>query len=313
MRAAKRRTSRLRSGGNAGPSTAVEAAGSHRANPMDGVTASNLPSHLLGERSVLEAFSRQESRALYLGDNTVLCRVLGKYLVYADAQETGIAPHLALDGYWESWITLTLARTLRRGCYCVDVGANHGYYTLIMADAVGPEGRVAPVEPTPRLAELLRQTLDVNGFPQVEVVQKAAANTNGKTLQLVVPARRSLNARLAEVAGPTEEAVAVESVTIDALTQNWPRVDLIKIDVEGAEEDVWQGMAETLRANRGLCVILEFNAPRYEDPRSFLRTIEQEGFALRYIDVDAEVKDVTVDRLLRENVGDDWMLYLVRR
>jgi hypothetical protein len=41
--------------------------------------------------------------------------------------------------------------------------------------------------------------------------------------------------------------------------------------------------------------------------------IEQAGFALRYIDVDAEVKDITVDRLLSEQVGDDWMLYLTRR
>lgn len=275
--------------------------------------SSTLPTHLVGERSLLEGLSRQESRSLYLGDNTVLCRVLGKYLVYADSQETGITPHLALDGYWESWITLALARTVRPGWYCLDVGANHGYYTLVMADAVGREGRVAPIEPTPRLADLLRQTLDVNGFQNVDVVQKAASSTDGKKLQLVVPARRSLNARLAEVAGPTDEVVAVESVTIDSLTREWPRVDLIKIDVEGAEEDVWQGMERTVAANRGLCVILEFNAPRYDDASRFLRTIEESGFALRYIDVDAEVKNTTVDQLVTEQVGDDWMLYLVRR
>ena len=151
---------------------------------------------------MLEAVSRQESRAVYLGEETVLCRVLGKYLMYADAQETGITPHLCMDGYWESWITVVLARTLRPGWHCLDIGANHGYYTLIMADAVGQHGRVAPVEPTPRLAELLRQTLDVNGFPGVTVVQKAASRTDGDTLRLVVPPHRSMNARLSEVAGP---------------------------------------------------------------------------------------------------------------
>ena len=134
----------------------------------------------------------------------------------------------------------------------------------------------------------------------------------GRTLQLVIPARRSLNAHLAEVAGPTEDAVAVESVTIDALTRDWPRVDLIKIDVEGAEESVWRGMERTISDNPDLVVILEFNVPRYEDPRAFLGTIESAGFALRYIDVDTEVKDVSVERLLSEQVGDDWMLYLAR-
>ncbi len=102
-------------------------------------------------------------------------------------------------------------------------------------------------------------------------------------------------------------------MTIDALTRDWPRVDLIKIDVEGAEESVWGGMERTISDNSDLVVILEFNVPRYEDPRAFLATIASAGFALRYIDVDAEVKDVTVDRLVSENVGDDWMLYLARR
>jgi FkbM family methyltransferase len=274
---------------------------------------STLPAHFVGERSTLEAVSRQESRAVYLGDRSVLCRVLGKYLVYADAQETGITPHLAMDGYWESWITVALARTVRPGWHCLDVGANHGYYTLIMADAAGPEGRVVPIEPTPRLAELLRETLDVNGFPGVPVVQKAATATDGDRLQLVIPPRRSLNARLSEEPGPGDAVVEVESITIDALTADWPRVDLIKIDVEGAEQSVWQGMQRTLAGNAGLIVILELNVARYADPPAFLSAIEHAGFTLRYIDVDTEVKGVTIDELLSRQVGEDWMLYLARR
>jgi FkbM family methyltransferase len=227
---------------------------------------SALPPHLL-DRDMLEAASRAESRAVYLGQETVLCRVLGKYLMYADAQETGITPHLCMDGYWESWITVALARTVRPGWHCLDVGANHGYYTLIMADAVGREGRVIPVEPTPRLADLLRQTLDVNGFPYVTVAAEAASDTNGETLQLVIPPRRSMNARVAHEAGPNDMVVEVKSVTIDALTRDWPRVDLIKIDVEGAEESVWRGMERTIAESSRLVVILEFNVERYDDAR----------------------------------------------
>jgi FkbM family methyltransferase len=273
---------------------------------------SRLPTHLISDRSLLERVSREHSRAQYMGDRTVLCRVLGKYLVYADSQETGITPHLAMDGFWEPWITLALARTVRPGWHCLDVGANHGYYSLLLADGAGPNGRVAPIEPTPRLAELLRETLDVNGFPYVDVVQKAASDADGKTLQLVIPAHRSLNAHLAETAGPADETVPVESVTIDTVTGEWPRVDLVKIDVEGAEESVWRGMERTLAENRDLTVVLEFNAARYADGRAFLGAIQSSGFPLRYIDVDAEVKPATVERLLTEQVGDDWMLYLAR-
>jgi FkbM family methyltransferase len=280
----------------------------------DAVTPhSHLPTHLISDRALLEAVSREHSRALYLGDRTVVCRVLGKYLVYADSQETGITPHLAMDGFWEPWITLALARTVRPGWHCLDVGANHGYYTLVLADGAGAEGRVVPIEPTPRLASLMRQTLDVNGFPTVEILEKAASDEDGRTLQLVIPAHRSLNAHLAETAAPTDEAVAVESVTIDAVTRDWPRVDLIKIDVEGAEESVWRGMTQTLAGNADLVVVLEFNAGRYADPRAFVETIQAAGFPLRHVEVDGSIGDVTVERLLTEHVGDDWMLYLARR
>jgi FkbM family methyltransferase len=261
---------------------------------------------------MLETVSRQESRAVYVGQDTVLCRVLGKYLIYADAQETGITPHLTMKGYWESWITVLLARTLRPGWHCLDLGANHGYYTLVMADLVGPRGRVVSVEPTPRLAELLRETLDVNEFPGVTVVQKAASRTDGDKLRLVIPRRRSMNASVTEVGGPTDAAFDVDTVTVDALTREWPRVDLIKIDVEGAEEDVWQGMQRTIEQNPRLVVILEFNVDRSEDPRGFLEAIELAGFRLRYIDFEADVRDVTIDQLLRRQVGQDWMLYLAR-
>ena len=272
-----------------------------------------LPPHLTGDRPLLETVSRDHSRAVYVGNRTLLCRVLGKYLVYADAQETGITPHLAMDGYWESWITLAIARAVRPGAHCLDIGANHGYYTLVMADAAGPNGRVVPVEPTPRLAEMLRQTLDINGFPGVEVLAKAATDSDDRTLQLVIPARRSLNARLSDEAEATDEVVPVQSVTVDAITRDWPRVDVIKIDVEGAEEGVWQGMQRTISQNPGLILILEFNVARYDDPKGFAQAIKSVGFPLRYIDIDAEVKDVTVDELLTNQVGDDWMLYLARR
>ena len=263
---------------------------------------------------MLEAVSRQESRAVYIGEQTVLCRVLGKYLMYADAQETGITPHLAMDGYWESWITVALARMLRPGWHCLDVGANHGYYTLIMADAVGPEGRVVPVEPTPRLADLLRQTLDVNGFPSVTVASTAATDTDGQTLQLVIPARRSMNARL--VRGRRADRRRGRGRDRDRRHAH-PRLAARRPDQDRRRGSgggrLAGGCSERSTQNPDLVVILELNVERYEDPRSFLEAIEHAGFRLRYIDFDAEVKDVTIDQLLRRRVGEDWMLYLARR
>ena len=101
-----------------------------------------IPSYLSSERGDLERLSRQHCHAVRLNERFVICRVLGKYILYADPEDVGLTPHLCLDGFWESWVTIAMARLLQPGWHCVDVGANHGYYTMIMADAVEPSGRV---------------------------------------------------------------------------------------------------------------------------------------------------------------------------
>jgi len=72
-------------------------------------------------------------------------------------------------------------------------------------------------------------------------------------------------------------------------------------------------MQRTIADNPDIVLLLELNVDRYDDPRSFITLIQEAGFRLRYIDIDAEVTDVTVDELLTRQVGQDWMLYLARR
>jgi FkbM family methyltransferase len=273
-----------------------------------------LPAYLKDDRVTLEAVSRRDAQALTVGDGVALCRVLGKYLVYADTEDAGIVPHLCFSGCWESWITLAVARLIRPGWRCVDVGANHGYYTLLMADGAGPTGTVVAVEPNTKPAQLLPLTLSVNGMGTwVEVVEKAASDTDGEQLELLIPAHFGLNARIAgRGEGVGAEAVEVETTTVDRLTRSWPRVDLIKIDVEGAEEAVWRGMQETLARNPDLIVILEVNADRYEDPRKFFSELERAGFPLRYINDDGDMTAIAVDELATRRRGQDWMLFLHR-
>jgi FkbM family methyltransferase len=272
-----------------------------------------LPSYLTSERCELEMLSRQHYQTARLSDRVLLCRVLGKYIVYADPEDVGITPHLCLDGFWESWITIAMARVLKPGWYCVDIGANHGYYTLIMADAIEANGRVLAVEPQPQLAELLRLTLEVNGLHRhTTVLQKAVADTVSKTTHLVVPRHRGLDATLHREATGADDVVEVETVTLDQITADWPRVDLIKIDAEGAEESIWRGMRQTLERHQGITIMMEINCARYANPQAFLHEILGAGFPLRYIDYDATIKNLTEEQILTNRIKEDWMLCLHR-
>jgi Protein-L-isoaspartate(D-aspartate) O-methyltransferase (PCMT) len=167
-----------------------------------------IPAYVTGDRFMLETVSRQQSQVLRLVGPAVLCRVLGKYLMFADADDFSVAPPLSLNGYWEPWTTLAIARALRPGMRAVDVGANHGYFSLLMADAAGHDGRVLAIEPNPRLAELLTRTFEVNGFrSRAAVLVRAAAASSGSTARLAIPPHRWADATIQHPPAPDDDVI----------------------------------------------------------------------------------------------------------
>jgi FkbM family methyltransferase len=256
---------------------------------------------------------RVAAQTSYLGNNTILCRVLSSYLLYGDTTDIGIVPHLAMNGCWEPALTMTMLHTLKQGWYCIDVGANHGYYSLLMASIVGKSGRVVAIEPNFKLAQLIRQSLTVNGFDAyASVLANAVSDKAGTIVKLAVPPGQTGHATIARPIMVDDEVMETETVTIDDLTADWGRVDYIKIDAEGAEEAIWRGMRQTLRKHRDITVILEFGMARYSDPKAFLQEILAEGFNLRYVDRDGAVKDLTLERCLTERTDRHWDLCLRR-
>ena len=261
----------------------------------------------------LRSTCRNACQTAYLGENLILCRVLANYLLYGDTRDIGIVPHLCLNGFWEPWVTLSMLRALKPGWHCLDVGANHGYYSLVMSSVIGPSGRVIALEPNRRLAEMVRKTLEVNGFnDRATAMANAVSSKSGEMVKLMIPPGHTGHASIKQTANATDEVMEVETVTIDQLTAEWPQVNFIKIDVEGAEEAVWRGMRETVQRNKDIIIVLEFGANRYPNPKAFLEEIVAEGFILRYIDYDTYPKELTIEECLSDRPNSYWDLYLSR-
>lgn len=257
------------------------------------------------------AVIREMCRAVPLSPDAVLCRALGRYKIYVDPLDEGLSPHLMLDGFWEFWNTEAILGFVRTGMTAVDVGANIGYFTLLLADLVGPEGRVHAAEPNPRMMSLMSRSVRLNGFEQrVSLHARPLSARSGELVTLHVPAGMPQNAHLRPADGG-DGAPVLTTTTLDELVGDGP-VDFIKIDAEGAEQAIWQGMGRVLARQAPLVVFMEFTPDRYPDAGAFLAQMLETGFALSVVDHREGVRPITPADVLAGPPNEDRMLVLAR-
>jgi FkbM family methyltransferase len=142
-----------------------------------------------------------------------------------------------------------MSAKLKPGDIAIDGGANIGGVTVFMAQCVGPKGKVIAVEMMPDTAALLRRNLALNALENVDVVEKALADTAGGVItarvRLGVFGQASITPLDTRSDGARE--VHVPKTTLDAVCAAAPRIALIKIDLEGAEMTALAGATETLK------------------------------------------------------------------
>lgn len=173
----------------------------------------------------------------------------------------GLRMHLRLDQFidrtvyfyaYEPCLTRTLLKRLSRGATFVDVGANIGYYTLLAARTVGPQGRVFSFEPQPEVYRRLSSNIQLNELTNVRVFNCALADTK-QTVTLCVPPQDVGfgHASLKEQGWESADRFEVEAHPLDdLLAGQTERVDVIKVDAEGAEAAILRGARNTLCDHR---------------------------------------------------------------
>ncbi len=179
-----------------------------------------------------------------------------------------------------------LPRLVRPGWVVADIGAHIGYYTVIFADLVGPRGRVHAFEPDATNFSLLARNVRLNRFRNV-VLERAAVADRTAPLTLYLAHENVADHRLFDFYGD-RVGVRVEGLRLDERLAG-ERVDLVKMDIQGAECAALAGMREMLRRrSHELALLTEF-APRLlaqygVEPVAYLRRLSHEGF--RFWDVD---------------------------
>lgn len=160
---------------------------------------------------------------------------------------------LILDQY-EPGVSARISSLLKPGMTFCDVGANLGIFTLLASRLVGPQGRVFAFEPIPENYTVLDRNIKLNDATNVSLICKAVSDKNGTTpiFLSIDSGSHSISSKPATSNG---NQLDVEMVRLDSMSEI-PRIDLLKIDVEGAELEVLAGLGELSVPN----VILEYNA-----------------------------------------------------
>ncbi len=193
------------------------------------------------------------------------------------------------SGLYEPKTVRLVHRLLRSGMTFVDVGAHLGWYTMLAARAVGRTGHVYAFEPEPSNFDLLRHNVAVNGYGGcVTLVRKAICETP-RRVSIFTSKEDSAYSSMYATPGVGTESFEVEATSLDHFFSEraWPHVDLIKIDIEGAEGTALRGMVELSRRTPDLKLIIEYIpallAAAGDTPRRLFAGLEELGFHRRSI------------------------------
>ena len=206
--------------------------------------------------------------------------------LWVDLMDAGVSAGAIADN-WEPSETSFVLSILKKRSVFLDVGAHLGWFTVLAAHRVGPEGRVYSFEPRPEIFEHLRASVEDNGYQDRCILRCAALSDRVGTTTIAAFSAEFNSGHAFMVTGdpPTGARLVkdIPTMTLDGL--DWDRrIDVIKIDVEGAEAMVARGGRELLRLHRPVIVSELF--PRWLrdvsgiSPDDFMKFLKELGYQL---------------------------------
>jgi FkbM family methyltransferase len=213
----------------------------------------------------------------------------GLFKIYLADLDSPVSQCIARTLQYEPHVTAAIRRFLRPGMVFVDVGANFGYLSLVAAREVGGAGRVHSFEPNPYFCKLLYLSVKANGFDNVEIYPVAVADRKKN----LIYDDTGGNGRISEFdvnLESTPDRLVVRAWTLDDLLRDEASIDLVKMDVEGAEHLVILGAKNILKTSRPV-IISEFSPAGLRNVsgvsgEEFLRQFVAQGYNLSVLETD---------------------------
>ena len=241
--------------------------------------------------------------AINCGSGEILVRSEVGFIL-CSASDHAVLACLVESGELERGTRLLIQSFLKPNDVFIDVGANLGMHTLAAAHAMQGRGRIIAFEPFEPTQRLLSKSIWMNGFAEItEIHQAAVSNRDGhQTLFLGATSGHHSLFPLTTPSTLAPPPVEVALVRLDDVVPGGTKVDLIKIDVEGAELDVLESARQIIASNPSIALIVEFGfshlARTDHTTKDWLAAFHALGLVQRAINVDnGQLEEWTVAQL----------------
>ncbi len=254
---------------------------------LSGLVAGYLRSLEFANRGLLNSPASEQIAKVQLED----------FAIYVAPDDLDVGRHVHA-GVYEPDVTAVFRRLLSPGMNVLDIGANIGYFSMLSAGLVGAGGHVLAVEPNPANARLLEASRRLNGYDQVTVAQFAAGRETGLLALHVAQSNGTTSKPSAELEALLS-AQTVPCIAIDRLVPADRRIDLIKVDVEGAEYNALLGCTAIITRDRP-AIISEFSPEMMPgisgiSGEEYLRWLSGLGYGISVIQPDGATAPATRD------------------
>lgn len=200
--------------------------------------------------------------------------------IFIDLRESHMMLKRSL-GIYEYWKTALFLELVKPGMTVVDIGVNKGYYSLLAAKIMHDRGTVLSFEPDPVNCGWIKKSIEINGYQSVKLFQKALSNVRG-THEFYRGKKSGWGSLFfsASDSVPETDPITVETHTLDDVLdeEGIDAVDVIKMDVQGADLLVLQGAKETLTKSKNLSLIMDVDVKTREDKESLFGLLKDAGF-----------------------------------
>lgn len=264
---------------------------------------------------------RRKSVEKYLGKiEHVLVETPRGDLLAVKSYDRVVGRSLILSGEWEAQMVAFVDRVVQPGMTVVELGANYGCHTLPLARKL-KNGHLYTFEANPHVARLLEMSLRLADAKNVTLFRKAAYSEN-TMVQFNSLSQRDAKGRgqnfghshiLTSKSDERGELLSVEAVRVDDVLADLPRVDLFRIDIEGAELPALKGATRLLDRSPDAPIIMEW-APEmmagHGDVKEFLRSLRERSYRIWRIMDERTLVEMTDEALLQATLID---LYVARK